>query len=276
MEVFMRLRQCMFCFLIMIALCSSAFAVEFETSTGQQDIVLMSTDGEVNMGDALAKTVETQCVVVKDKAMQARVENIGRRIEKVCERKDITYHFKVIDLKHEDNIEGRPIINAFSLPGGYVYIFKDLYDKVKNDDELAGVIAHETAHIVARHSVKRLQSMYGATALMILGSQSQTDSRSLGRASAAISTLMSSYSQEDETFADKLAVKYTRIAGYNPAGVAAFLQKLLDFEQKEPLRPYVSERSHPYLSVRISNAKREASGKMDFKDYINIPAETNR
>ncbi|MDD5585075.1 MAG: M48 family metallopeptidase [Candidatus Omnitrophica bacterium] len=255
---------------------ASAHAIEFETSTGEEDIVLMSTDGEVNMGDSLSKSVEKQYQVVKDEALQKRVNDIGQKIASVCDRKDLIYHFKAIDVKDRDKNLDEPVINAFALPGGYVYVFKDLCDKVKNDDELAGVIAHEVSHIVARHSAKRMQSAIGANILMILATQTQTDNQSLGRAYTAMNSLMQAYSREDETFADKLAVKYTRKAGYNPTGVVTFLQQLWEIQKKEPLRPYISERSHPYLSIRISSAKQEISGKMDFNDYINIPTQTRR
>lgn len=263
--------------LLAILLAIPAGAVEFDTSTGEENIVLMSTDGEVNMGDSLSKSVEQQFRVIKDEAAQKKVDEIGQKIAAVCGRKDIIYHFKVIDLKGGDRMDnGTPIINAFSLPGGYVYVFKDLYDKVKNDDELAGVIAHEVSHIVARHSAKRLQAAFGANIFMILATQTQTDARSFNNAAAAINTLMSSYSRNDEIFADKLAVKYTKAAHYNPEGVASFLQVLLDIEQKEPIRPYISQRSHPYLSIRIPSVKKEIYGKMDFNDYINTPTETMR
>lgn len=249
-----------------------SYPVEFETSTGKEDIVLMSTDGEVNLGDSLSKSVEEKFQLIKDEAIQKRANEVGQKISAVCDRKDIIYHFKVIDDKDKE----KPIINAFSLPGGYVYIFKDLYDKIENDDELAGVIAHEVGHIVARHGVKRMQSAFGYNILMILASQARTDGRSMGKAYAAISSLMLSYGREDEIFADKLSVKYTKKAGYNPEGIVKFLQKLWDMQRKEPERPYIAERTHPYLSIRISKAKQEISGKMDFVDYINIPTETRQ
>lgn len=248
------------------------YAVEFDTSTGEEDIVFMSTDGEVNLGDSLSKSVEKRFKLIEDEALQKRINDIGQKLASLCDRRDIIYHFKLI----EDKEKERPMINAFSLPGGYVYMFKDLYDKLEGDDELAAVIAHEIAHIVARHGVKRMQSTFGYNILMVLASQTQTDRGNMGRAFAAINSLMSSYSREDEVFADKLSVKYTKKAGYNPEGVVKVLQKLWDIQREEPQRRYVEDRSHPYLSIRVSKAKQEIYGKMDFNDYINIPAETRK
>jgi len=252
------------------------YPIEFETSTGQEDIVFMSTDGEVNLGDSLSKSVEKKFQVVEDEALQKRVSDIGQRIASACDRKDIIYHFMVIDVKEEDRKDEEPIINAFALPGGYVYVFKDLCDKVKDDGELAGVIAHEVGHIVARHSAKRLQASFGYNILMVLASQTERDRRNVGKAYSAINSLMRAYSREDETFADTLAVKYNKKAGFNPEGVVTFLERLLEIQNKKPERRYISGRTHPYLSIRISKAKQEVHGKMDFTDYINIPTKTRK
>lgn len=264
----------MLALLFLIVFPARLSAVEFETSTGEEDMVFMSTDGEVNLGDSLAKSVEKRFFVVDDEAIQAKINEMGQKVAAVCDRKDIMYHFKVIDAREKN--PDTPIINAFSLPGGYVYVFKDLYDRVANDDELEGVIAHEVGHIVARHSVKRMQASYGANILLILASRTQTSGQDMGKAFEAINSLMASYSRDDETFADKLAVKYCRKAGYNPEGMITFLQKLLEWQKKEPDRPYVGEADHPYLSIRISNTKEEVYGKMDFNAYINVPTQTRR
>jgi predicted Zn-dependent protease len=247
-------------------------AIEFDTSTGEEEVVFMSTDGEVNLGDSLSKSVEKRYRVVKDEAVQKRVNDIGQKIAAVCDRKDIIYHFKVIG----DRGTPEPVINAFSLPGGYVYVFKDLYDEFPTDDELAAVIAHEVGHIVGRHSAKRMQAAFGANALMILAGQTQTDRQSVNKTYAAINSMMLAYSRDDELFADKLSVKYARKAGYNPQGAATVIEKLWEIQRKEPERRYMDERTHPYLSIRLSNVKKEIYGRMDFTDYINMPTETRK
>lgn len=250
-----------------------SYAVEYETSTGKEDIVFTSTDKEVTLGDSLDKSVEKRFQVVRDAAAQKKFNEIGQKIAAVCDRRDIIYHFKVITDRKSDT----PIINAFSLPGGYVYIFEDLYDKLKGDDnELAAVIAHEVGHIVARHGVKRMQSAYGANILLILASQAQRSPGTVGKAYEAINSLMTNYSREDEFFADKCSVKYAKKAGYDPEGVVKVLQLLWNEEKNGPTRTYVDDPDHPYLSIRIARVKQEIYGTMDFVDYINIPAEKTR
>lgn len=251
---------------------SNIYAVEIDTSTGEEEVVFMSTDGEVNLGDSLSISVEKRFKLVKDEEVQKKVNDIGQKIAYICDRKDVVYHFRVI----EDRGQERPTINAFSLPGGYVYIFKDLYDQFGSDEELAAVIAHEVGHIVARHGVKRMQSAFGYNLLLILASQARTNGGNMGRAFEAVNSLMMSYSRDDEIFADKLSVKYTKNAGYNPEGAVKVLEKLWDIQKKEPQHPYMEERSHPYLSVRLAKVKQEINGKMDFNDYINIPTDTRR
>lgn len=267
-----RSRTVVFVIAVFFLVCSQVHALEFETSTGDEDIVFMSTDSEVNLGDSLSKSVEKQFTVVEDEAMQARVQEIGQRIASVCDRKDIFYHFTVID----DEKKEKPIVNAFALPGGYVYLFKDLCDEVQSDDELAGIIAHEVAHIVARHGVKKMQASLGYNILVLLAHRVEDNPANVGRAYSAIHSLMLSYSREDEAVADNFSVKYVKKAGFNPEGVINFLTRLLEIQKERPERRFFGSMSHPYLSVRLANVKKEVYGKMDFVDYINIPTSTRR
>ncbi|MDP2943250.1 MAG: M48 family metalloprotease, partial [Candidatus Omnitrophota bacterium] len=111
---------------------------EYNPVTGKEDLLIISTEQEISMGASIAKQVERVYKPVEDKYMQERVELIGNRLVQFCDRKELIYHFKALDVDD---------INAVSLPGGWVYVFKGLIEKSKNDDELAGVIAHEIGHI---------------------------------------------------------------------------------------------------------------------------------
>jgi len=102
---------------------------DYNTVTGKDEPVYMSTEQEVAMGDSISKQIEKEYKLVGDEHMQERVELIGKRLAKVCDRKELIYHFKVLDIDD---------INAVSLPGGWLYVFRGLVDKCKNDDELAG------------------------------------------------------------------------------------------------------------------------------------------
>jgi predicted Zn-dependent protease len=194
--------------------------------------------------------------------VQKRVEDIGKKIAAVCDRKEIDYHFAVLQ---DDEV------NAVSLPGGFVYVNSGLVDKVANDDELAGVLAHEVGHIVARHSIKKLQGYQGYSLLRILLAQVPQAGSEVGTAAdVAFTELLLGYGREDELLADQLSVRYTKLAGYNPRAMVDFLKKLEEINKRKPLQPRNYFKTHPYVPDRIRVIKQELGEQINFKDYINI------
>ena len=239
---------------------------EYNLATRQQESLLYSTDKEVRIWERVAEQVEEQFEVIEDIDLNERLDLVLERIVQVCDRKGLLYFAKIIDEKEES---GEEIINAVSLPGGYIYVFKDLMDKIENDDQLAGVIAHEVGHITARHGVKRLQAFYGAMLVQILSMETKNSDVAAG-VSLAISSLFTEYSQQDEFQADQLAVKYMKKAGYDPAQMIVFLEMLKEKQEKDPIRVYSYWRTHPHISRRIAVTNKEITGKLEFKDYLNI------
>ena len=252
----------LFLFISAVIVLSKAAFCEYNANSDKDEIILINDDQEVSIGKKLSKDVEKAYELVEDEGVQERVDDIGQKVAKVCQRRYISFHFKV--LKGDD-------VNAFSLPGGYVYIFEGILKNVKSDDELASVIAHEVGHIASRHNIKRLQGSLGANVLLILASLSPADSGVKGDSAQAITELMLEYSRENEMEADRLSVKYLKAAGYNPEGAATFLKTMKNIMAKAPLKPYRPYRTHPYLSERMAIIKEEIHGKMDFIDYINRP-----
>jgi len=252
--------------LLIMSVVSGCATQEYNTATGKEDIIFIDTQKEVNMGKSIAESIEKskEIKLDPDPLMTERVNEVGQRIASISGRKEVKYTFRVID---------KDDVNAFALPGGYVFIFKGLVDKVSKDDELAAVIAHEIAHVVARHSIKRLQGGVGYNILQILMAVTGGGRSDAGRIDAAFGQLMMSYSREDEALADKLAVKYLTEAGYDPWAVVSLLKKLQDADKAEPIRPYTSYRSHPYVADRIRMVKKELSGEVDFNDYMNKAIE---
>lgn len=254
-------------YMIVLSIAISGCATqEYNTATGKEDIMFVSTEKEVNIGASIAKSIEKnpEIKLDPDPLMTERVQKIGQRIAEVAERKEVPYNFRVID-KDE--------VNAFALPGGYVFVFRGLVEKVSNDDELACVIAHEISHVVARHSIKRLQAGLGYDVLRILMAVSGRAGSDAARIDAALGQLMMSYSREDEALADKLAIKYVKEAGFDPMAMLSFLQKLQQVNKDAPLRPYTPYRSHPYIADRIRMVRQELTGEVDFSDYMNKALE---
>ena len=220
------------------------------------------------MGRVLNKQVLEKFKLAQDPLLQKRTEDIGKKIAAVCDRQEIGYHFYVLEEKE---------INAFSLPGGYVYIFKGLIDKTEgNDSELAGVIAHEVGHIVARHSIKRLQGEQLYTVLRVLTAVSANTAKVGVAADIAVTQLMLGYSREDEFLADKLGTRYLKLAGYDPYGMISFFIKLQQYERKQPLRQLSYYKTHPYVPDRIRIVKEELGKGMNFDDYINIENQPHK
>lgn len=245
------------------ALCAflSGCSTEYNIVTGKEEVFYYSTDKEVQMGQAIARQVEKEYKMVDDPLIQKRAEDIGKKIVEVCDRKDIDYHFMVLDDEE---------VNAVSLPGGFVYINKGLIDKIDNDDELAGVLGHEVGHIVARHSIKKLQALQGYSILRILVAAAPGSGEVGSAADVAFTELLLGYSREDELLADQLGTRYIKLAGYDPHGMIKFLEKLQEINRRKPLRPRSYFKTHPYVLDRIRVVKQELGEAIDFKDYINI------
>jgi predicted Zn-dependent protease len=239
----------------------SGCSTEYNLATKQEEVFFYSTEREVKLGESIAKEVTKKYKLVDDPLIQKRLEDIGNRIVSVCDRKDIDYHFYALEDEE---------VNAVALPGGFIYVNKGLIDKVSCDDELAGVLAHEVAHIVARHSIKKLQGMMTYSLLRVLVAGASQSAEATNAADIAFLQLMTGYAREDELLADQLASRYLKLAGYNPYAMISFLKKLQEINRRKPLRPISYFKTHPYVPDRIRVVKQELGEKMDFSDYINI------
>jgi predicted Zn-dependent protease len=161
-------------------------------------------------------------------------------------------------------------VNAVSLPGGFVYVNKGLVDKVKDDNELAGVLAHEVGHIVARHSIKKLQAIMGYSLFRIATIPVAKNGQVTNASDIAFTELLLGYGREDELLADQLAARYSKQAGYDPHGMISFLEKLQEENRRKPLRPKTYFKTHPYAPDRIRVVKQELGESLSFEDYVNI------
>ena len=235
------------------------------------DIVHIPAEKEKRMGMHIAKLVEKEYEGVDDPLIQKRFEEIGKRLAAVSDRQEFVYHFKVLKPKKGDDKER--YYNAFTLPGGYVYIFEPMMEVMKTDDEIAAIIAHEISHTSARHVVKRLQGSLGVNAIMLLAVATAQDKGALAEANEALRQLMLSYAREDEFEADKLSIEYVKEAGFDPDGVLESLLTLKKLRKAGPEMTYTYYKSHPYLSERIARARSEIKGYTDFESYINLPSE---
>ncbi|KMQ52898.1 Peptidase lipoprotein, M48 family [Chitinispirillum alkaliphilum] len=175
------------------------------------------------------------------------VDSIGQAlVEAQQDRKEIGYTFALID--------NPDIINAFALPGGFVFVYTGLIKAARNEAELAGVLAHEIGHITKRHGIKRLIQTYGAGLLLeILISEDAQVTRKLSEIAAKLAFLQ--YGRSNEYEADSVAVEYMHLAGYNPTGMQTFLELLNEYTQESsPVMELFS--THPDTERRIERVER--------------------
>ncbi len=205
--------------LLLLSLTSGCVTI-YNPATERKETLLIDTPSEIEMGRQMDKEIRKKMKMAQDFVMESRLNYIGNKIARVSDRQDVTYRFQIVNDKE---------LNAFAIPGGFVYVNSGLMN-IATDDELACVLAHEIGHIAARHSVKKLQSTMGYQLLLglALGISGQ---QAMGQALDIVFDLVSlGYSRKDELLADKLSVRYAKRAGFNPYGMATFLKKL----QNEP------------------------------------------
>jgi predicted Zn-dependent protease len=193
-------------------------------------------------------------------ALGAYVTSIGNLLARTSETPDQSFTFTVLDT---------PMVNAFALPGGYVYITRGLLALADNEAEVAGVLAHEIGHVTARHSAERYgqtmaANIFGLGLGLLLGSGPVTD---IYGATAGVA--LRAYSREQEYESDLLGVRYMARAGYDPRAMASFLSRLrahslLESELRgEPGKTdrFDIMQTHPRTADRIERAIQEAGAK---------------
>ncbi|MFH0877829.1 MAG: M48 family metalloprotease [Candidatus Omnitrophota bacterium] len=215
--------------------------------------IAISSAEEVQIGRSMSDVViKEEEKPLADPAKQRALNSIGNKIVGVSDRRDIVYHFMVLDNKD---------LNAFALPGGYIFVYRGLFDRLK-ESELAAVVAHEIAHAAAKHAVKRMQSALGYDVLLLLvsvglGNKNPTLLSQISGVSNTVFGLLSrGYSREDELEADRLAVKYLMLAGVDPQGMVRALEFLL--REKGPSgRVFEVLSTHPRMEERIKKVKEQ-------------------
>lgn len=226
---------------IILAIFFVAVSVVF---TGCAPKSLVSTSQEISIGNAAAKDVEKQYKVDSDPKLNELVNDIGQNLVRFSDRQDIKYTFKVLDVKD---------VNAFSLPGGFVYVNKGLIDATKgNRDQLAGVMAHEIGHVAARHHADIIGRQTYAS--ILVGTLTKGDTQQVASVFANVEMLH--WSRAHEYQADRLGILYMyRSKIYDPEGLIDFFGNLLKIEGHAPSQFEQIFRTHPVTSDRIVKAK---------------------
>ncbi len=191
-------------------------------ATGTPDFVFMSEESEIKKGRELHEKIIASTPIYQDESLNQYVNEIGQKLAKLSDRPDLAYTFTIID---------SPDINAFALPGGYIYINRGLIGYLNNEAQLAAVIAHEIAHVTARHTVRQDAARKGASAVSVAtvlttGSIVAADAADLW-ASAAVS----GYGRDMELEADSYGAQYLYRAKYDPNAMIDVIGVLKDQER---------------------------------------------
>ncbi|MGD2123491.1 MAG: M48 family metalloprotease, partial [Gemmatimonadota bacterium] len=190
-------------------------------ATGRRQLSLMSEGQEIQMGQEADPQIVASMGLYPDEELQSYVQELGSELAASSERPDLPWTFRLLD---------DPLINAFALPGGFIYVTRGILAHFESEAELAGVLGHEIGHVTARHSVNQISkqqiAQIGVGVGMILKPELQQYS---WIADASMQLLFLKFSRDDEYQADELGVRYMSRVGYDPvqlSGVMAMLDQV--------------------------------------------------
>lgn len=216
---------------------------------GGGDFNLISLEEEWQLGQQLSQEIARQVRINNDPALNSYVRSMGQRIVAQTNMANLPWNFYVVD---------DPSINAFAVPGGHVYVHTGLIANSDNASELAGVMAHEISHVLARHSTEQISRQYGLQMLagVVLG---QNPGQLAQIAASIVGTgAMARFSREAEREADELGIQAMHRAGYNPLGMATMFEELLEHRKSSPGRIEQFFSTHPVTEERVRDARNRA------------------
>ncbi|HLV00834.1 MAG TPA: M48 family metallopeptidase [Acidobacteriota bacterium] len=216
----------------------------------------VSDSEEVRVGQAAAREVEKQYPILRRGSAPQYLEQLGQKLVRASDRRNIRYHFRLID---QDEV------NAFALPGGYIYVFRGLMSLTENESELAGVLAHEIAHVSERHHVDQMKKAQtiglGLGILDMIFGRQRSVGEDLGALGAQLFAqgVFSKFSRDAEREADREGVQILRRARINPNGMITLFEKLEGLREKRPSAVQEFFATHPNPAERRQNVRQMLS-----------------
>ena len=225
---------------------------------------------EQKLGEKISLDIEEEYGLEEDPDQNQLLNKIGQELAGYSNLKGMNYHFKI--LKKEGP-------NAFSIPGGYIYVTSDLFDYTQSDHELAGILAHEIAHVIHNHALKQTRDNTKFTLLTILGAllTGEPDVMVLGKLTTI--TFLNQYSREYEEEADLTAIELMLKAGYNPVGFLTYMERLYSREMFKPTIDLGIYQTHPDTVNRVNYIKEKLGEKgivikrRDTTDYLKVSSK---
>ena len=235
---------------------------------------MISEEQEINLGKQYHQEILKQYKLYDDPQLQAYVTRLGEELAQKSHRDNLFYHFYVID---------SPIVNAFALPGGYIYISRGILSYMNSESELAGVLGHELGHVTARHSAKAI-SKQQLTGIFATAAVIATGTRVAGDLSSILgSAVLSGYGRAAELESDRLGAQYIAAVGYDPDDMIDVIGILKNQEEFEKQRAQEEDReprsyhgvfaSHPRNDQRLQEVIAAAKSQQSAVTRVTNRAE---
>lgn len=259
--------------LFRLVLLSSIFLL-FETCvknpvTGKKDFMLVSKKQEIAMGKQADPEITSFFGVYDDNKMQRFIRREGKKMAKISHRSELDYEFKIVD---------SPVINAFAVPGGYIYFTRGIMAQFNNEAEFAGVLGHEIGHVSARHSAKQYSNAMAAELGLAVGSVLSPEfAQFADLARTGVGFLFLKFGRDAENQSDKLGVEYSTKIGYDAAEMADFFNTLDRLTpQSDEVPTFFSTHPHPkdryndvrQLAVKWQQKVPEDNFEVNREDYL--------
>ncbi|MBN1457391.1 MAG: M48 family metalloprotease [Sedimentisphaerales bacterium] len=234
-------------------------------ATGENQIMLVSSSQEAEMGRQYAPEVEKQLGGrISNSALQNYVSSVGQRIARVSHLPNSQFSYTAVN---DDSI------NAMALPGGYIFITKGLLSKLNSEAQLAGILGHETAHVTARHAAQAMTTQIGMDlALSVASDHSSAGAAQMANIGSQLISLR--YSREHENQADSIGMDYMVRAGYSPNAMIETME-ILERESQSRSIEFFSTHPNPgnrkqtlQEQIYVNNYPSGKTGDSDYKQFV--------
>ena len=210
----------------------------------------VTTQQEVALGADYSRQINRQLPLVNDGATNQYINRLGRQIASRADQRGIPYTFYVVN---------SDLVNAFAIPGGYIYVNRGVIERADNVSELAGVLAHEIGHVVERHGIEQMQRANNANTMLsvLYGVLLRRNPSGVEQAGIQVggSAVFAGYSRDAEREADLVAINYLMRSGISPNGLPSFFEELMAERQRNPSRVEQWFSTHPLTQERITNTR---------------------
>lgn len=206
----------------------------------------VSTQREIELGTDYSQQVNAQLPIVRDPEVVRYINVLGDSIARVADDRNLDWRFYIVD---------SPDVNAFAIPGGFVYVNRGLIERTTTMNQLAGVLGHEIGHVVKRHSVKQMQTGQRLNVGVLLGCILTPICTNGGDMAVGIAGqgIMASFSRGDEAESDQAGIEYTMRAGIDPRGIPEMFQILIKEREERPSGGLDAWfRTHPMEEDRVA------------------------